>query len=148
MDKRVLVTRRGEGEVLRCLGAEIKFLCGGEATARSWSVSECVAPPDVGPPPHHHAWDEGYFVLDGDAWFTIGDREEHVGAGDFVCVPGGTIHAFRGGKVGARLLIFDAPAASEPFFRDTAREVRDLPDDLPKMPQIGARHGVHFLPPG
>jgi hypothetical protein len=66
MVKQPLVVRHGEGEVLRCLGADIKFLCGGESTGRTWSVSECVAPPEVGAPPHHQAWDEAYFVLDGE----------------------------------------------------------------------------------
>jgi hypothetical protein len=78
----------------------------------------------------------------------VADREERQGAGDFVYVPGNTIHAFKGsGAAGARILIFDAPAASEPFFRDTIREVRDIPADLAKVPEIGARHGLHFLPP-
>jgi mannose-6-phosphate isomerase-like protein (cupin superfamily) len=136
------------GARLRCIGAEIKFLCGGARTEHAWSLAECSAPPDVGPPPHHHAWDEAYFVLEGELAFVIGERETRVTAGGFVFIPGGTVHGFRGCGPGvARVLIFDAPAASEPFFRDTAGEVRELPRDLAKMPEIGARHGLHFLPP-
>jgi quercetin dioxygenase-like cupin family protein len=146
--KQPFVVERGTGDVLRCLGAEIEFLCGGDRTGHAWSLAECSAPPDVGPPPHYHAWDEAYVVLEGELVFVIGEREARVAAGGFVFIPGGTVHGFKGGGPGiARVLIFDTPAASEPFFRDTADEVRELPRDLAKMPEIGARHGLHFLPP-
>jgi hypothetical protein len=46
------------------------------------------------------------------------------------------------------MLVFDAPAAAESFFRDAAAEVHVLPQDLRKIPAIGARHRIRFLPPG
>ncbi len=45
------------------------------------------------------------------------------------------------------MLIFDAPAHAERFFKEIEQEVREMPRDLQKMPAIGARHGVTFLPP-
>jgi hypothetical protein len=42
------------------------------------------------------------------------------------------------------MLIFDAPAHAEAFFRELHREVSEAPRDLPKLPAIGARHGVLF----
>jgi mannose-6-phosphate isomerase-like protein (cupin superfamily) len=101
----------------------------------------------MGPTPHHHPWDEAYYVLAGELDFQVGDRQRRVGAGDFVYAPGGTVHAFFGAsEEPARLLIFDAPAHAEMFFKELEREVRQLPDDLRKMPAIGARHQVTFLP--
>jgi hypothetical protein len=44
----------------------------------------------------------------------------------------------------ARVLIFDASAHSEAFFRKVDREVKE-PDDMGKVPGIGARHQVYFL---
>jgi hypothetical protein len=44
------------------------------------------------------------------------------------------------------MLIFDAPAHAESFFKDVDREVRAVPRDLPKLPAIGARHGLDFMP--
>jgi quercetin dioxygenase-like cupin family protein len=147
MTKQPFVLKQGEGEVLPVLGSQIKFVCTGERTGRAWSLIECAAPRDVGPPPHHHEWDEAYYILAGKVRFSVDGRELVVGAGDFLMLPGGTVHGFAGATDDARLLIFDAPAHAEGFFRDTSREVREMPGDLPKVPEIGERHGIHFLPP-
>ena len=36
---------------------------------------EVTLPQDRGPPPHPHAWDEAYFVLEGDVRFTVDGQE-------------------------------------------------------------------------
>jgi quercetin dioxygenase-like cupin family protein len=145
--KQVLVARCEQGQMLRVMGAEVKFVCGGENTGRAWSLMECAAPRDTGPPPHRHDWDEAYYVLAGAFRFWIDGRDELVQAGDFIYVPAGTPHGFAGASDEvARLLIFDAPAHAEGFFRDAEREVRELPRDLAKVPEIGTRHGIEFLP--
>ncbi len=148
MSTPVLIHQRGEVSPLHVMGTEIRFLCEGERTGRAWSLLECVVPRDAGPPPHHHAWDEAYYVVEGDVRFVIDGREVVVGAGGFVHMPASTVHGFRGAsELPARMLIFDAPAHAEGFFRDAAREVEQMPRDLPKVPAIGERHGIHFLPP-
>ncbi|HEX6633716.1 MAG TPA: cupin domain-containing protein [Usitatibacter sp.] len=147
-DRQPLVVKRGEARPIRALGAQVSFLCGAEATGRQWSLSEVSAPKDAGPPPHHHPWDEAYYILEGELDFTIGDEKVRVGAGDFLYAPGGTVHAFHGiSEKPARLLIFDAPAAAEAFFLDVEREVQELPRDLAKVPEIGRRHKLRFLEP-
>jgi quercetin dioxygenase-like cupin family protein len=143
-----IIRKRGETPVLHVMGSDIKFLCEGSDTKKAWSLTECAAPRDMGPPPHHHAWDEAYYILEGEVRFTIDGREVVLGPGEFVHIPGGTVHGFQGASdATARMLIFDAPAHAAGFFRDVEREVRDLPADLPKVPAIGERHGIHFLPP-
>ena len=147
MNRQPLIVKQGAGEELPVMGSKIKFVCGGDRTARAWSLIECAAPCNVGPPPHHHEWDEAYYVLAGRVRFTLDGREVVLDAGEFVLIPGGTVHGFTGATDDARMLIFDAPAHSEDFFRDASREVRQIPNDLPKVPAIGERHGIHFLPP-
>ena len=147
MNNQPLIVRQEEGEILGVLGSQIKLVCKGDRTGSAWSLMECAAPREVGPPPHHHEWDEAYYVIAGDVRFSLEGREVVLHAGDFIHIPGGTVHGFRGGTDDARVLIFDAPAHAEGFFRDTAREVREMPRDLPKVPEIGERHGIHFLPP-
>ena len=57
------------------------------------------------------------------------------------------MHAFKGGsQTPAKVLIFAAPAHSSAFFKDVHREVRNVPDDLAKVPKIGQRHGIEFMP--
>jgi quercetin dioxygenase-like cupin family protein len=135
----------GQGEELNVLGVAVRFLCHAEETQRARSLMENVIPRDAGPPPHDHPLDEAYFVTAGEVEFQIGERRERVGAGDFVYAPAGTLHAFHGvSETPARMLIFDAPAHSEAFFKEVDHEVTELPPDLSKVPEIGARHRIRF----
>jgi quercetin dioxygenase-like cupin family protein len=147
MNQQPLIVKRTDGEVLRVMGSEVKFVCRGDRTNSAWSLIECAAPKEVGPPPHHHAWDEAYFITAGEVRFSIDGAPLTLRTGDFILIPAGCVHGFAGASDDARMLIFDAPAHAEGFFRDAALEVRDIPRDLPKVPEIGARHGIHFLPP-
>ena len=141
-----LIVRDGEGEALSVLGVNVRFLCRAEDTRRAWSLMENVIPRDAGPPAHFHAWDEAYYLISGEVEFEIEGERKRVRGGDFVYAPGGTVHAFRGvSDEPARMLIFDAPAHAEAFFKEIDREVREMPTDLPKIPAIGDRHGVNFL---
>jgi quercetin dioxygenase-like cupin family protein len=148
MSKQTVVVKHGEAEELSVMGAAVRFLCAGEQTDKAWSLMEVEVPERAGPPPHQHPWDEAYYVVAGEVRFQLGAREQLFKAGDFIYAPGGTVHGFQGASVHpARLLIFDAPAHAESFFREAAREVRELPRDLAKMPAIGERHQIHFQPP-
>jgi quercetin dioxygenase-like cupin family protein len=147
MSEEPLVVKAGQGERLSVIGGEIRFLCRAEDTGKAWSLMETVIPQGMGPGPHHHPWDEAYYVLAGELDFHVDGRTERVRAGDFVYAPGGTVHAFSGAsEEAARLLIFDAPAHAEKFFKEIEREVKRLPEDLSKMPAIGERHQVTFVP--
>ena len=149
MEKQPLVVKRGEAEPIRVLGTQMTFLCGAKNTASGWSVSECVAPKDIGPPPHEHPWDEAYYVLAGEVRFLLGSESTDVGAGDFIYAPAGTLHGFQGlSDQAARVLILDVPGHAEAFFRELEREVKEIPGDLPKVPAIGERHQIHFARPG
>src|SRR5689334_20965982 len=75
MSKQATVKKRGEVTPLQVLGSEIRFLCEGERTNHVWSLMECAVPRDVGPPPHHHAWDEAYYIIEGQVKFTLEGRE-------------------------------------------------------------------------
>jgi hypothetical protein len=44
------------------------------------------------------------------------------------------------------VLIFAAPAHGSEFFRELNESVRGLPEDGAKIPEIGKRHGIHFMP--
>lgn len=145
MTRQSVVTKANEGKALEVMGTQVKFLCTADKTDKSWSVMEVALPEKAGPPPHHHPWDEAYYVVEGEVRFMLGGREQVLKGGDFIYAPGGTLHGFQGASAHpARVLIFDAPAHAEAFFHDVAREVKDLPRDLPKVPEIGGRHQIHF----
>ena len=144
MSKQAVVVKQGEAQALRVMGAEVRFLCEAEKTERAWSLMEVALPKHSGPPPHHHPWDEAYYVVEGDVSFSLNGQEKLVKAGDFVYAPGGTLHGFHGAsEKPARMIIFDAPAHAESFFREVDREVKG-PADMAKVPSIGDRHQIHF----
>ena len=144
MSKQAVVVKQGEAQALRVMGAEVRFLCEAEKTERAWSLMEVTLPTHSGPPPHHHPWDEAYYVVEGEVSFSLEGTEKLVKAGDFVYAPGGKLHGFKGAsEKPARMIIFDAPAHAESFFREVDREVKG-PADMAKVPSIGDRHQIHF----
>src|SRR5258706_8009212 len=94
MSQDPLVVKQGQNEVLAVMGSQVTFLCRGDRTGNAWSLMECAAPREVGPPPHHHAWDEAYYVLAGEVRFSLPGREHILKAGDFIHIPAETLHGF------------------------------------------------------
>lgn len=146
--KEAVITKDREGEMLSVLGADVRFLLQATKTDNNFSLMEVALPRDQGPPPHDHPWDEAYYIIEGDVWFLVGDKEQVFSTGDFIYAPGGMVHSFRGaGERPARVLVFDAPATAEGFFREASQEIKNIPEDLAKVPEIGLRHNVRFQPP-
>jgi mannose-6-phosphate isomerase-like protein (cupin superfamily) len=125
----------------------LRMLCEADETGGSWSLFEEEVPFGMGPPPHRHDWDEAYYILEGAVEFTIDGQPVTSSRGDFNYLPRGTVHGFKGAsEATARVLIFAAPAHGSEFFHELNDEVRRVPEDLSKIPQIGQRHGIEFMP--
>ena len=139
--------KAGEREPLNVLGMPLTMLCEARETGGAWSLFEEEVPLGMGPPPHRHDWDEAYYILDGEVDFMIDGEPVRSSPGDFNYLPRGTVHGFKGAsKDVAKVLIFAAPAHGSEFFQEIGREVRSLPEDGPKIPEIGRRHGIEFMP--
>jgi quercetin dioxygenase-like cupin family protein len=146
MQNTTSVVKSREVPPLMVLGTEVRFLCEARETRHAWSLMEVTLPIGSGPPPHHHDWDEAYFVTAGEVEFTVGEERFSAKAGDFVYTPGGVVHGFRGASnLEARVLIFDVPAHAGSFFERVDREVEELPRDLPKVFAIGRETGIEFI---
>lgn len=142
-----VTVKAGEREALNVLGMPLRMLCEARETGGAWSLFEEEVPLGMGPPPHRHDWDEAYYILDGEVDFEIDGTAVRSSAGDFNYLPRNTVHGFKGASSSpARVLIFAAPAHGSEFFQEINAEVRALPDDLAKIPDIGERHGIHFMP--
>ena len=143
------IVKAGDRDPLNVLGMPLRFLCDARETGGAWSLFEEDVPLGKGPPPHRHDWDEAYYILDGKVDFEIDGQLVESHKGDFNYLPRNTIHGFKGASESpARVLIFAAPAHASDFFEEVHEEVRSLPDDLVKVPEIGRRHGIEFMPPG
>lgn len=141
------IVRAGERPALNILGMPLRMLCEAGETGGSWSLFEEEVPFGMGPPAHRHDWDEAYYILDGEVEFAIDGEMVKSARGDFNYLPRNTVHGFKGASSSpARVLIFAAPAHGSEFFRELSQEIRSLPEDSSKIPEIGERHGIHFMP--
>jgi mannose-6-phosphate isomerase-like protein (cupin superfamily) len=88
-------------------------------TGGSLSIFESMRPAgDLGGAPlHQHAFDEAFYVLEGEYVLEVDDRVMNAAVGSFVYVPRGTPHALRhtGDGVG-RLLTICHPGGIEEIF--------------------------------
>ena len=141
------IVKAGDKAALNVLGMPLTMLCEAKETGGAWSLFEEEVPLGMGPPPHRHDWDEAYYILEGEVDFEIDGWPVRSRAGDFNYLPKGTIHGFKGASAAsAKVLIFAAPAHGSEFFQELNEEVRSLPEDASKIPEIGERHGIHFMP--
>ena len=141
------IVKAGERPPMNILGMPLTMLCEASETGGSWSLFEEEVPLGMGPPPHRHDWDEAYYILDGEVHFEVDGEIVKSAKGDFNYLPRNTVHGFKGAsEAPARVLIFAAPAHGSEFFRELNDEVHSLPEDGAKIPEIGERHGIHFMP--
>jgi quercetin dioxygenase-like cupin family protein len=146
-DMPATIVRAGDREPLNVLGMPLRFLCDSRETGDRWSLFDEDIPLGMGPPPHRHDWDEAYYVLHGDIDFEIDGEPVRISGGDFARLPANTVHGFKGASpTGARVLIFAQPGHSSEFFEQLNDEVRKLPEDLKKLPDIASRHGIEMMP--
>jgi quercetin dioxygenase-like cupin family protein len=143
-----------EGEALWCAGALSTMKATSDQTAGAYSLVEDLAPKGSGTPLHRHVEDdEAFYVLAGELTFYVGnDDPVRAGAGWFVHIPGGTVHAFRVDSETARYLIITTPQ-HEQFYRAISEpaQMRSIPPDTPMdMAKISAAceaYGVEGVGP-
>jgi len=142
-----MTIRAGERPAMNILGMPLRMLCEARESGGAWSLFEEEVPFGMGPPAHHHDWDEAYYILEGEIDFEVDGKPVKSKRGDFNYLPRNTVHGFKGASsTPARVLIFAAPAHGSEFFQELSSEVRSLPEDASKIPEIGERHGIHFMP--
>src|SRR5262245_27712269 len=66
----------GAGQSIAIVGDIYRFLATGDETDGKYALWEAVVAPGGGPPPHTHSREEeGFYVLDGEITFQVGDRK-------------------------------------------------------------------------
>ncbi len=139
------VVKPSEPTPLQMVGERVSVLASAEQTG-SVEIFLQAGAEGAGPPPHTHAWDEAYFVLDGQIDVLMGDRVQTLSKGDFVFIPGGTPHNFQMKTAGTRFLSMNSGGGASHFFRELDREV-GATMDIPKIVAVAQRHEVFLAPP-
>jgi quercetin dioxygenase-like cupin family protein len=149
-----MATRSGEGEArwwFACL-AEIKVTA--EQSGGQLSIIEITEPPNaVGPLHVHHREDEGFWILEGDVTFEVGNTTIEAHAGDFAFGPRDIPHRYTVGDVGCRMLFILTPGGFEDLVREMSIPARSrtLPppsDEEPEWEHVAAvakAHGCELL---
>jgi mannose-6-phosphate isomerase-like protein (cupin superfamily) len=127
-----------EGQSFWFLGTLMTLKASAETTRGAFGLIEQLAPAGFAPPRHvHHAEDEAFYLLSGEAEFLVGDQTWPVTSGGYVYLPRDVPHSFRvGAAAPARLLQWTYPAGLENFFVElgTPATARVLPP--PAGPEI------------
>jgi quercetin dioxygenase-like cupin family protein len=123
-------------------------------TGGQMAIIEVTEPPGAEGPLHvHHREDEGFWLLDGDVTFEVGDTTIEAHAGDYVFGPRDIPHRYMVGDAGCRMLFIMTPGGFEDLVIAMSEPAgsRNLPppsDEEPDWEQVAAiakAHGAELL---
>lgn len=129
-----------EPRTFNVLNSVMRFHAFPSETDGKFCLTEAIVPVGAGAPPHSHKGEaEAFYVLEGQVRFlmgAIGPQEVIAGAGDFVAIPDGAIHAFETiGTAPARILVINAPGHAHAQFFTAVGEVLPEGTQTPPAPQ-------------
>lgn len=129
-----------------------------DQTGGSFSLVEFLDFQDSAVPLHvNDCWDAGFYILDGEYTFLIGEGTTPASPGTWIFVPRKTPHAWRCDSPEARLLSLTVPGGFEGFYREVGENVSDrrqLPPrsepNVEALSSVAARYGIAIIgpPPG
>jgi quercetin dioxygenase-like cupin family protein len=113
---------------------------GEESEGRVAWVENVVPAQWEGPPLHHHAFDEAFYVIEGELTFQLGSALRKAGPGEVVFAPGGAHHTLANlSDAPARYALVITPAGFERYFMRLAAEaagVEPPPEALEPLPEV------------
>jgi quercetin dioxygenase-like cupin family protein len=144
----------GEGEARWWFGSLAVIKATADDTGGQMTIVEITEPPGMEAPLHvHHTEDEGFWILEGDVTFYVGDATIEARAGDYVFGPRDIPHRFTVGDSGCRMLFIFTPGGIEDLIRATSEPARSLtvppppeePPDLERLKAIVKEYGNELL---
>jgi quercetin dioxygenase-like cupin family protein len=123
-------------------------------TGGQMTIVEVTEPPGAEAPLHvHHREDEGFWVLEGDVTFEVGDTTIEAHAGDYAFGPRDIPHRYTVGDAGCRMLFICTPAGfedlviamSEPATSRTLPPPAEEEPDMKRIAAIAEAHGAELL---
>jgi mannose-6-phosphate isomerase-like protein (cupin superfamily) len=148
---------KGEGEARWWLGSLATIKATGRETGGLYTLVEVLEPEGGGGPLHvHHREDEGFWIMEGELTFRIGDQTLKAGPGSFVFGPRGVPHSYRVDAGPARILYILSPSGFEEFIHASSEPATSLtlppsPEDPPNETEMASlaalarQHGAEIL---
>jgi quercetin dioxygenase-like cupin family protein len=148
------VVRSDEGEARWWFGSLAVIKATAADTGGQMTIVEITEAPGVEAPLHvHHREDEGFWILEGDVTFEVGDATIQAHAGDYVFGPRDIPHRYTVGDAECRMLFIMTPGGFEDLVLEMSEPAgsRSLPppsDEEPDWERIAAiaeAHGNELL---
>jgi quercetin dioxygenase-like cupin family protein len=144
----------GDGEALWWFGSLAEIKATAADTAGQMTIIEITEAPGAEAPLHvHHNEDEGFWILEGDATFEVGDTTIQAHAGDYAYGPRDIPHRYTVGDAGCRMLFILTPGGFEGLVREmgepagsrTVPPPSDEPPDMERVAAIAGRYGCELV---
>ena len=149
-----VVVRKGEGEARWWFASLAVIKATAADTGGQMTIIEVTEPPGSEAPLHvHHREDEGFWIIEGDVTFEVGDATIAAHAGDYVFGPRDIPHRYTVGDAGCRMLFLMTPggfedlviAMSEPAGSRTLPPPSEHEPDWEHVAAIARAHGAELL---
>jgi quercetin dioxygenase-like cupin family protein len=115
-------------------GDTYTILLTGKDTAGRFCLIDMHVPPNGGPPPHRHDFEETFTVLEGELEATFRGAKQVVRAGETINIPANAPHQYRNASSQpARMLCICSPAGQEEFFLQVGAPVATRTTAPPKL---------------
>jgi quercetin dioxygenase-like cupin family protein len=142
------LVRKNAGEARWWFGALAELKATAVDTGGQMTIVEVTEPAGAEAPLHvHHRDDEGFWILEGDVTFEVGDETIEANEGDYVFGPRGIPHRFTVGANGCRMLFILVPGGIEDVIRATSEpaQSRTLPPHPEEEPSPQEIEGVKAI---
>jgi quercetin dioxygenase-like cupin family protein len=134
---RVLGFAQADGETAQhvgLVGDTYTITVAGKDTGNRFCVIDMHVPPGGGPPPHRHAFEETFILLDGEMEVTFRGDRSTVRAGDTINVPSNAPHQFHNASSKpARMICICSPSGNDEFFLEVGVPVATRTTPPPKL---------------
>ncbi len=151
---RATVLAQDEGKAIWFANALMLIKADTETTEGRFTFIDQRVPGGYAVPRHvHHAEDEAWYLLEGDATFYCGDDSFTAGSGSWVFLPRDIPHTFKVGPDGARMITITAPSGFADFVEECGEPAPELaippqgPIDVHRLATIAAKYEVEILGP-
>lgn len=116
------------------VGDTYTILLSGEDTTGRFCLIDMYIPPEGGPPPHRHDFEETFTLLEGELEATFRGSKQIVRAGETINIPANAPHQFHNSSsMPVRLLCTCSPAGQEKFFLEIGVPVATRTTPPPKL---------------
>lgn len=149
-----VVVARDEGQARWWFASLAVIKATAADTGGQMTIIEITEPPGSQAPLHvHHREDEGFWLLEGDVSFEVGDTIIEAHAGDYVFGPRDIPHRYTVGSAGCRMLFIMTPggfedlviAMSKPADSLTLPPPSEEEPDWEQVAAIARAHGNELL---